>query len=237
MAKGDRITWLRVQTKGGVLGMEVIHRETVRLRIVVEKDAQYHVIAPNSLTDAEIADFVLENEDWLREKVEERKAKRAAPGTIMLKGKILDLRFVASQQEFVKVTNEALIVSGPLTRGPGILDRWWRDRLRDTCKPLMEKWFPVIAAHGRKKDLPDIVIRKMRKSWGTCTPGKNVIRYNYYLLCAPEEGIEYVVFHELTHLLYIDHGPLFKQFLQKFMPDWKQRVKDMHGAAEYLGEF
>ena len=65
------------------------------------------------------------------------------------------------------------------------------------------------------EEKPTIKVRKMKTLWGSCTSSQRTIRFNYYLMCASEEAIEYVVLHELAHLIYPNHGAEFKAFLTK----------------------
>jgi len=71
--------------------------------------------------------------------------------------------------------------------------------------------------------LPTLRIRKMNTLWGSCTKKLNKIVLNKYLLKADRLCIQYVILHELTHLLYDRHNTDFYNFLTIQMPDWKQR--------------
>ena len=87
----------------------------------------------------------------------------------------------------------------------------------------VDQFMPIFLRHGIKK--PIIVIRKMKTLWGSCSKHLNKITLNEYLLKADIRGIEYVVFHELTHLIYNAHNKNFYDFLTIYMPDWKERKK------------
>lgn len=76
-------------------------------------------------------------------------------------------------------------------------------------------------------DKPALYVRKMKTLWGSCTPSKNKITLNQYLLKADLRCIQYVVLHELTHLLYPYHNTDFYNFLTIQMPDWKERKKQL----------
>ena len=68
-------------------------------------------------------------------------------------------------------------------------------------------------------------IRDMKTIWGSCSTKTGRIRINLQLAVYPDECIEYVVVHELCHLLEPSHNARFKQFMKKFLPDWKERKK------------
>ena len=74
---------------------------------------------------------------------------------------------------------------------------------------------------------PQLVTKPMKSMWGSCKYYKNIITLNLYLLKAPLECVNYVILHELAHTIYHNHGAEFKLFLTKYMPDWKQRKKQL----------
>lgn len=76
-----------------------------------------------------------------------------------------------------------------------------------------------------KIPFPKLQIRKMKTMWGNCNPLKSLITFNEYLYKANLLGIQYVVLHEMTHLLYPRHNDNFYNFLTIHMPDWKERKK------------
>lgn len=63
--------------------------------------------------------------------------------------------------------------------------------------------------------------------WGSCLPKKLIITLNKQLLEAPRNCIEYVVVHELCHLVHPNHSKQFYTFLTMFMPDWKERKTEL----------
>lgn len=69
-----------------------------------------------------------------------------------------------------------------------------------------------------------IKITSAKKRFGSCN-AKNDICFSYLLLCYPDEAIEYVVVHELAHIVHKNHGKEFYELIKKVMPDYKQRIK------------
>jgi len=74
----------------------------------------------------------------------------------------------------------------------------------------------------------------MKSMWGNCKYVKDVITLNLYLVKVPVECIEYVVLHELAHLIYQDHGKNFKNFLTSIMPDGKILKKNLNEYSLYF---
>lgn len=70
-------------------------------------------------------------------------------------------------------------------------------------------------------------VRNMKTRWGSCS-GTNRITLNLQLYTQPDACCEYVIVHELCHLVHRNHGPLFHQMLANELPDWKERRKELN---------
>ena len=93
--------------------------------------------------------------------------------------------------------------------------------------------YPCVARCGAGK--PTLAVRRMTSVWGTCNRESGVIRLNSNLFAADPDCVDYVVRHELTHLLYGGHGADFKAFLTACMPDWQTRRARLNRLyAKYL---
>ena len=103
-----------------------------------------------------------------------------------------------------------------------LFDEWWRNKAIEIFQFEMEKLYQkIFKKYGL--DQPHILVRKMKTLWGSCTPNKNKITLNEYLIKADIRCIQYVILHELAHLLYHNHSKGFYDFLTIHMPVWKER--------------
>ena len=94
----------------------------------------------------------------------------------------------------------------------------WREVVSDCVPALIAAWELIMGVRAGK-----IAYRNMTSRWGSCQPSTGRICINVRLALYPPECLEYVVVHELCHLLERGHGPRFHQLMDTFMPDWKQR--------------
>lgn len=100
-----------------------------------------------------------------------------------------------------------------------ILNKWYREKAFVHFEEVLNKVFPLFKKHKITK--PELQIRSMEKRWGSCTPNGKVI-LNPELIKAPKGSIEYVIVHELCHLVHHNHTKAFYDLQEFMMPDWKK---------------
>lgn len=96
-----------------------------------------------------------------------------------------------------------------------LLEEWYRDRLRDTTSPLIAKWEKLAGVQVKK-----FYVRRMKTKWGSCNPTAKSIRLNTELAKKPIECLEYIVVHELAHLIEPTHNSRFVVLMDRLMPKW-----------------
>ena len=94
----------------------------------------------------------------------------------------------------------------------------WLKTVKAKTPPLVAKWERIIGVRAGK-----LAYRNMTSRWGSCQPTTGRICINTRLALYPDECLEYVVVHELCHLIEGGHGPRFKALLDMYLPDWKKR--------------
>lgn len=101
-----------------------------------------------------------------------------------------------------------------------LLERWYRLELRGRAEALLMQWEAVLAVRHRR-----LIIRAMRRGWGSCNATNGNIHLNTALVHAPPTCLDYVVLHELCHLLQRGHGEAFESLLASHMGDWRGRQR------------
>lgn len=99
-----------------------------------------------------------------------------------------------------------------------VLERWYREQIRKAVPPLLVTWQSRIGVEVER-----FFVQRMKTRWGSCNHLARTIRLNTELAKKPRESLEYVVVHELVHLLEPTHGAGFVALLDHHMPDWRFR--------------
>ncbi len=97
-----------------------------------------------------------------------------------------------------------------------ILDEWYRAQLKQAVPALIQKWEPLMHVKVER-----FFVQKMKTKWGNCSPYSASIRLNTDLAKKPRECLEYIIVHEMAHLLEPTHNSRFIALMDHFMPNWQ----------------
>ena len=129
-------------------------------------------------------------------------------------------RFVREKRDWIQAQQQAIAASPRVEAAeasPEEIEQW-KAVVCACVPPLIEALEPNLGVKAGK-----LAYRNMTSRWGSCQPATGRICINVRLALYPPECLEYVVVHELCHLLERGHGPKFHALMDAVMPDWKQR--------------
>ena len=106
-----------------------------------------------------------------------------------------------------------------------VLQQWYRRQLRELIPPLLEKWQPRLQVQPAFWG-----IKKMKTRWGTCNHRAGRIWLNLELIKRPAQCLEYIVVHELAHLIEPNHSARFKAVMDEHLPQWRQHRKALNST-------
>ena len=115
-----------------------------------------------------------------------------------------------------------------------IVESWYREQIRNAVPELIAKWELLLHVNVER-----IFGRRMRTRWGSCNPATHSIRLNTDLAKKPRECLEYILVHEMLHLLEPTHNARFVALMDQFMPRWQfyrenlNRLPVRHEQWEY----
>lgn len=107
-----------------------------------------------------------------------------------------------------------------------ILLRWHREQLKVLIPPLLEKWQPILGVQ-----VADWGIKKMKTKWGSCNPAARRIWINLELAKNSSQCLEYILVHEMVHLLERHHNDHFAELMNKFMPQWRLYREELNHSV------
>lgn len=212
------------------------HKNIKNIHLKVFRDLRVVLSVPTVVTDEWVVSFLISKSDWIEKQLQKYKQSGGYNNLVDIKsgsstqllGK--DRRIIKkdSNKNYVVEEEKNIVVYASTADDlhQKVLEKWWREKAyRIYQSEIDELYLRIFKKYGIEK--PALYIRKMKTLWGSCTPSKSKITINEYLLKANPRCIQYVILHELTHLLYPYHNNDFYTFLTIQMPDWKERKKQL----------
>src|SRR5437588_4593326 len=188
-----------------------------RVRVSVHAHTGVEVVLPQRAPERAAAAAVSELRPWIEGRLDEAREAlaliAARAGKVPYLGRALQL---VPQQGRSRVhrDGERLLVPEGDTRGA--FERYYRRTARRQIAPRLDR---AVALAGLSYG--DLTIRGQRTRWASCsTSGR--MSFNWRLLLAPEQVLEYVVWHEVCHLAILDHSPRFWALLARHRPSWRE---------------
>jgi predicted metal-dependent hydrolase len=106
-----------------------------------------------------------------------------------------------------------------------MVGQWYRDQIRRAVPDLLAKWEPIIGVRVKR-----IFVQKMKTKWGSCNAASRSVRLNTDLAKKPRECLEYIIVHEMVHLLERHHNDRFREYMDRFMPQWRRYRDELNSA-------
>jgi len=97
-----------------------------------------------------------------------------------------------------------------------LVEEWYREQLREAVPALLTRWQPLLGVRVER-----FFVQRMKTKWGSCNHKAGTIRLNTELAKKPAEFLEYIVLHELVHLVEPTHNARFVAQIDQFMPKWQ----------------
>ena len=220
------------------LNIEVVYKDIKNLHIGVYPPlGRVRVAAPDRLGEEQIRLAVIQRLPWIKRQRQQLRDAARQSSREMLTG---ESHYVWGARHRLKVVErpgrahveadrDHLLLYVPEGTNTDarlrLLQGWQRAQLRAAVPGLIERWEPIIG-----KRVPRWTIRRMKTKWGSCNRETGHILLNLELAKKHPLCLEYVVVHEMTHLLERGHGERFIALMDGFLPDWRSRRDQLNGA-------
>lgn len=219
-----------VQVEVAGLPLKVTFKQVKNLRLTIRPpEADVLVSVPHGLSMKSVESFVLGRLDWIQGHRAQILARPRLPkptyttgDELFIWGELVRLVVVPVEGRIrVRLEGKTLTIQAPQASSTEekerAVERWLNKEVKGLIPSYLEKWE---ARMGVKTER--FSVRKMKTRWGSCTPLTRSIRLNSELGRKSPECLEYVVVHELAHLIERSHNARFKAILDRFMPDWRE---------------
>lgn len=223
----------------GGIQVEIVRKDIKNLHLgVYPPNGRVRVAAPHRLDDEAVRLAVVSRLTWIRRRQKDFASQERQSERELINGEshyFMGRRYRLDVIEkdappAVRLRNNTTL---ELCVRPGssrderndVLQRWYRNRLRERLPDIIERWAPKVGV-----SVAEVRIKKMKTHWGTCNIDARRIWLNLELAKKPPECLEYILVHEMVHLLERHHNNHFKKLMNCAMPQWRVYRDELNRA-------
>ena len=209
-------------------GVKIVRKDVKNITLKVRPNGEAILTAPKAASDEHIKFIIEKRAKWIAKKrtffasFKTPQKEYVSGEDFKYLGRSYRLKVVQSKEERVKLQRGYLELfvkdKSDIKRKENLIYEWYYEKAMLYFFNILQEFNKIV-----KQDIKSVKIRQMKTRWGSCNPYKSYINLNIELIKKPKACIEYVVFHELVHLLYSDHSKKFYDYLTLYMPDWQKR--------------
>ena len=215
--------------KLGDISVDVVLKDIKNVHLsVYPPTGRVRISAPSHMSVEGIRAFAISKLDWIRKhQAELLKQDRETPRDFVDREShhVWGKRYLMTIAEqdgapSVNLKGRKLILSVRKNTDTGkrqaILEAWYRELLKAAVSELIAKWEPRMGVR-----VEGFYVQRMKTRWGSCNHDKRTIRLNTELARKPRECLEYLVVHEMAHLIERKHNEHFIALMARFLPNWR----------------
>jgi len=206
------------------LDYRVVYSDRKTLSIIVERDRSIIVRAPKNMPVDEIQQMVEEKKKWLYEKThhpqkyppEPVKKEFVSGETILYLGHNYRLELTDDISDTIRFESCFYISRRQKARAAELFRAWYMQRAREKLIPRIRHFAETLGVSYNH-----LLISELKYSWASCTP-RNNLNFNWRIIKAPMTVVDYLIVHELAHLLDPGHSPTFWNIVAVQVPGYER---------------
>ena len=216
--------------------VKIIKKDVKNITLKVRPSGEAILTAPNSASDEHIKFIMQKRAKWIAQKraffasFKMPQKEYVSGEDFRYLGRSYRLKVVQSKEERVKLQRGYLELfvkdKSDLKRRENLIYEWYHEKAMIYFFNILQEFNKIV-----KQDIKSVKIRQMKTRWGSCNPYKSYINLNIELIKKPKACIEYVIFHELVHLMYPSHSKQFYDYLSLYMSNWQKRKEILDRAV------
>lgn len=212
----------------GNIAVDVVQKDIKNVHLSVHPPTgRVRIAAPFRMNIDTIRVFAISKLDWIKQQQRTlREQEREPPREYLDReshyvwGRRYLLTVVEADRFAVELKhNKMLLHVRPATsedKRRAIVEAWYREQIKAAVPDLIAKWEPRLGVRVAR-----FHVQRMKTRWGSCNPAARSIRLNTDLAKKPRDCLEYIIVHEMLHLLEPTHNARFVTLMDRFMPRWQ----------------
>lgn len=218
------------------LDYDIKYSKRKTINISIDRNKNILVKAPQNVSEDKIERIIKSKGLWLFDKLNKKRnpgitntSKEFVSGEgLLLLGNSYQLNILSEKFNGIKFEDKFYISSSTRHKAKDVFKRWYIDKAKEIFYPKVEQY-----ARSLGVEINKVIIKQMRMSWGSCAPN-GTITLNWKLVKAPQYVINYIIVHELAHLLELNHTPEFWNIVAVQVPNYKKAKTWLRNNGELL---
>lgn len=221
------------------IAIEITKKNIKNIRLSVHPpNGEVKVSAPKRMTDEGIRLFVVSRLSWVKKQRSRFENQEKIPEMEYISGEshyyfgeryLLNVIYGSTNKSNVEIRNDEYIDlyiknGSDKEKREKVMKEWYRKELKAVIPEVIEKWEKIM-----NLKVNDWGVKQMKTRWGTCNINAKRIWINLELVKKPHHCLEYIVVHEMAHLIERGHGDKFKAIMDKYYPNWKKVKAELNG--------
>ena len=200
--------------------LEIIRKSNKNTYIRVKDDLTIYVTTNYFTTNKQIIKLLDQNNNYLRKSIDRIMKRKCKLSKFFYLGDSYDIIYISNIEDIDIDIEQGIIY----TKDEKMINKWLNNRILEVFKEHFETCF-----HNFKEsdDIPILKIRKMKTRWGVYNRVKHSVTLNSHLIEYDLKCLDYVIYHELSHIIHFNHSKKFWDLVGKYCPDYKQIKKKL----------
>ena len=220
---------MTTQINLGDITVDVILKDIKNVHLsVYPPTGRVRISAPMRMREDTIRVFAISKLDWIKQQQKKLRAQERETCRDFVEREshyLWGKRFLlvvseVDERPSVEVKHSRILLQvrpgSDVAKRNAVVVEWYRDQLKKAVPPLLAQWQPLL-----KVKVERIFVQRMKTRWGSCNHLAHTIRLNTELTKKPAECLEYILVHEMLHLLEPTHNARFVALMNQFMPKWE----------------
>jgi len=221
--------------------IELIKKDIKNLHLsVLPPNGRVRISAPKRMDDEAIRLFAISKLSWIKKQRSKFKNQERQPEREFVSGEshyfmgkryLLNVVYTNKRKQGVEIRNKTYLdlfvrEGSNKEQRQKVMKEWYRKELKALIPPLIEKWEPILGVK-----VASWGVKHMKTRWGTCNTTAKRIWINLELAKKSPICLEYIVVHEMVHLLERHHNERFISYMDKFLPNWRSIKAELNGLV------
>lgn len=224
------------QIQLGDITVDVVRKDIKNIHLsVYPPSGRVRISAPSRMNLDTIRVFAVSKLDWIKRQQQKlQEQERETPREYLNREShyVWGKRYLLQVMEDNKAPSVELRHSRMLLqvrpetdewKKQAIVEEWYRNQVKQALPTIVAKWEPLLGVKVER-----FFVQRMKTKWGSCNPKKGHIRLNTDLAKKPRECLEYIVVHEMIHLLEPTHNNRFRALMDQFLPKWQYYREELN---------